>query len=80
VVGFSLPTINLFTAIGRPRMGILLSLMRQLFILIPAYLVLTHMFGFTGFWFAMPLAEIVAGLLGLVLVTNEFKALKLRLR
>ena len=80
VVGFSLPTINFFTAIGRPILGIFLSLMRQLILLVPAFIILTNIFGFTGFWFAMPLAEILAGLMGFALITREFKFLKLRMR
>ncbi|MCL2852247.1 MAG: MATE family efflux transporter [Defluviitaleaceae bacterium] len=80
IVGFNMPTFNFFTAIGRPKLGIWLTLLRQLIILVPAYLILTGLFGFTGFWFAMPVAEVLSGLIGVVLITREFKELKIRLR
>jgi len=80
VVGFNILATNFFLAISRPKISITLNMTRQLVLLIPAYFVLTRMFGFTGFWFALPFAEATAGLVGAFLVIREFKALKIKLR
>ncbi|MCL2674333.1 MAG: MATE family efflux transporter [Defluviitaleaceae bacterium] len=80
VVGFNILTTNFFLAISRPKISIALNMTRQLMLLIPAYFILTSMFGFAGFWFALPFAEATAGLIGAVLVIREFRALKIKLR
>ena len=79
VMGVGMPTINFFTYIGRPKISIFLSLMRQLIILVPAYYIMMHFFGLTGFWFAMPISETLAAILAVIFVIREFRILKIRL-
>lgn len=80
IIGVGIPTINFFTYIGRPKISIILSLMRQFFLLVPAYFTLTHFFGLRGLWFAVPIAEVLAAAVSVMFVSREFKILRTRLQ
>lgn len=68
-------SVNYFTAIGNVRQGIILSLSRQGFFLIPALLVLPLVFGLDGALFAGPIADSLACILSLSLVFANTKKL-----
>ena len=68
-------SVNYFTAIGNVRQGIILSLSRQGFFLIPALLVLPLVFGLDGALFAGPIAHSLACILSLSLVFANTKKL-----
>ncbi len=76
LVGFQVPSANFFTAIGRAKVSIILSLLRQVILLVPAYLILPIFFGFSGIWFATPFADIIASIVTFIFVAKEFKILK----
>ncbi|MDR2649452.1 MAG: MATE family efflux transporter [Clostridiales bacterium] len=71
IVGFQFPAVNFFQAIGRAKISILLSLLRQVIILIPAYLILPLFFGLTGVWMAGPLSDFTSGIIILVFLLRE---------
>ena len=68
-------TVNYFTSIGAVRQGIVLSASRQGFILIPILLLLPLRFGLNGVLFAGPIADGLAALLSLTMVTINFRGL-----
>ena len=68
-------TVNYFTSIGAVRQGIVLSASRQGFILIPILLLLPLWFGLNGVLFAGPIADGLAALLSLTMVTINFRGL-----
>ena len=51
---------GVFEALGRGKTSLVLSLLRQLVILVPVGWVLSRFLGATGIWLAFPLAEIAA--------------------
>jgi Na+-driven multidrug efflux pump len=68
IIGFQIVSANYFQAVGKPLQAGLLSLSRQVLILIPAMLILPEYFGLEGVLYAGPLADIVSsGITGLFL-------------
>ena len=68
-------SVNHFTAIGNVRQGIVLSLSRQGFFLIPLLLLLPLLFGLNGALYAGPIADSLACMLSLALVFRNFREL-----
>ena len=76
VNGVQLLSSNFFTAIGKALKGLLLSLTRQVFFLIPLILILPLKLGIFGVLLAGPIAYFIAFVVSVVLVRREFKNLK----
>lgn len=76
VNGVQLLSSNFFTAIGKALKGLLLSLTRQVFFLIPLILILPLKLGIFGVLLAGPIADFIAFVVSVVLVRREFKNLK----
>ena len=75
IFGIQPITINYFTAIGDAKRGILLSLSRQGFFLIPMLLIMPLIFGLEGVLYAGPIADTLACSWCLLLVSKSFKRL-----
>lgn len=68
VIGFQIISSNFFQAIGKAKKSFLLSMLRQVIILIPFLLILPPIMGLIGVWTAGPVADFVATIMtGLVL-------------
>ena len=76
VNGVQLISSNFFSAIGKPLKGLLLSMTRQVFFLIPLVLILPLFFGIDGILFAGPIADGIAFLVSVVLVSLEMKKMR----
>ena len=66
-------TSNFFTAIGKPKKGVFLSLTRQFIFLIPLIIVLPLIFGFEGLLYAQPIADLLACIICIVMIVQEFR-------
>ena len=75
VNGVQVLSSNFFTAIGKAMNGLLLSLTRQVFFLIPLLLILPLFLGIFGVLLAGPIADFIAFVVSVVLVRREFKRL-----
>lgn len=75
VVGLQIVGANFFQALGKPRKAALLSLSRQVLMLIPLLLVLPRFFGLGGVFASYPLADAGATAVTVLLVWKEFAAL-----
>lgn len=83
VVNIFFPTVavaivasNFFQSIGMARQSIILSLSRQVIVLVPLLLILPRFFGVDGIWFAIPAADLVAfvlSILFLIYYTRKFR-------
>jgi len=62
VIGFQAVGANYFQAVGKPKQAMVLSLSRQVLILIPLLLILPRYFGLTGILFAGPLSDLGSAL------------------
>jgi putative MATE family efflux protein len=63
VLGFQIVGAGYFLAVGKPKQGMLLSLSRQVLVLIPAVAVLPLFFGLNGVWAALPTADLTSAVL-----------------
>ena len=77
VNGVQLLSSNFFTAIGKAMKGLLLSLTRQVFFLIPLILILPLRFGLIGVLLAGPAADFAAFVLSVFLVRKELNRQRL---
>lgn len=76
IVGFQIVTANFFQYIGKPNKAIVLSLTRQMLFLVPLLAFLPGMFGHTGVWMSMPIADVLSTLLAAVLIVAQVRKLR----
>ena len=62
-----------FQAVGRPRISLILTLSRQILILIPMILILSQIFGLNGILLAAPISDAIS-----FIITASFLAVELR--
>lgn len=74
--GVQLISSNFFSAIGKPVKGMILSLTRQVFFLIPLILILPLFMGIDGIMFAGPIADAMAFITTIILITIEMKIIR----
>ncbi|MGL4595213.1 MAG: MATE family efflux transporter [Thermoguttaceae bacterium] len=80
--GFAVLAAGYFQANGMPKKAIALTLVRQIFILIPAMLIMPSLFhqingfsGLDGVWFAIPVSDCGAFLISVFFLRQEFRRL-----
>lgn len=73
--GFQIVTTNYFQATGQPLKASILSMLRQLLLLIPLIVVLPMFFGVDGILFAGPIADITSGIIVSFFAFHEIKKL-----
>lgn len=76
IIGFQMVTSNFFQSIGMAGKAIFLSLTRQMLILLPCLLILPHFFGVAGVWYSMPVSDVLASLIALVMLVMQFRKFK----
>ena len=76
VIGFQLVTTNFFQSIGKVKKSIYLSLTRQILFLIPLLVMLPMFIGEDGVWYSMPISDITAALLTVILLVGQFREWK----
>ena len=60
MAGFNVISSSAFQALGRGTLALLVSVIRQLVVLVPAAWLLSHTGNVNAVWFAFPIAELVA--------------------
>lgn len=73
--GFQIVTTNYFQSTGQPVVASILSMLRQLIILIPMILILPLAFGLDGILYAGPIADISSGIIIFMVAIRELKKL-----
>ena len=76
VIGFQMVANNFFQSLGLAKKALFLSTNRQLLFLIPFLLVLPKYYGTDGIWWSMPIADIIAFVVALILVVLEIRKIK----
>jgi Na+-driven multidrug efflux pump len=64
---------NFFTAIGKPKRGVFLSLTRQIIFLLPLILILPLKMGIDGIMYAGPVADFMAAFVSFIMVFKELR-------
>ena len=78
VVGFQIVGSNFFQAIGKPKHAMILSLSRQVLILMPALIFLPKFFGLKGVFYAGPLSDLTSAVLTGIWLFAELKKIDLK--
>lgn len=80
VLSAGLPTIGgpfisgtYFQSVGRAKMAIILSSMRQVLILLPLILIMPFFFGVRGIWYAAPASDVLSSAIILLVVFFEMR-------
>jgi len=79
IIGFQFPSLIFFQSIGRAKISIMLCVLRQIFILIPAYYLLPISFGLRGVWMAQPFSDFSSSIIIMMLLLREFKIIDSKL-
>jgi len=75
VIGFQIIGANYFQAVGKAGYAIVLSMSRQVIILIPLLLLLPGLWGLHGAWLASPIADFASAALTGIFLVREFRKL-----
>ena len=75
IIGFQIVSANYFQAVGKPRQAMILSLSRQVLLLIPALLILPRYFGLNGVFYAGPVADFGSSVITGIWLYFELKLL-----
>jgi Na+-driven multidrug efflux pump len=65
-----------FQSIGSAKISIILSLLRQVIILIPVIILVPKIYGLNGVWISQPIADIVAMIIVILFLLKEFRKTK----
>ncbi len=77
VVGLQIISASFFQAIGKAKPALILSLLRQVILLLPLIIILPRLFnlGLTGIWLAFPISDIVSTAISAAMLRREYAAL-----
>ena len=76
IIGFPIIISNFFLSIGKARSSMILSLSRQVMLLIPLLIILPRFFALEGIWMSEPIADFISAIIASVLIFKEIKLLK----
>ncbi len=71
--GVQMTISNYFSAIGKPIKGIILSLIRQVIIIVPLMWILPLYLGLDGVLYAAPITDFISFVVAMVFIIKEFK-------
>lgn len=74
-VGPQTSCVNYFQSVGKAKKSMVLSLMRQVILLIPLTLILPRFFGLNGVWMAGPTSDFISSMLAFIFIVSEMKNL-----
>lgn len=75
VVGFQVVAGHFFQSVGKARIAMLLTLLRQVIVLLPLLIVMPGLFGLDGIWAAFPVADTLSAIVVSVFLFREWKNL-----
>ena len=76
LIGFQMVSSTFFQSIGKPNKAIILSMVRQVLLLIPFLLIFPRLWGVNGVWVSISISDILSVILATVLITIELKIWK----
>lgn len=76
LIGSQMVIGNFFQSIGMPGKSIIMSLSRQLLLLIPFLIILPRHYGIDGIWYSMPASDILSVILGFSLLIPQVRKFK----
>jgi putative MATE family efflux protein len=74
-IGFQVVAGNFFQSMGNAKIAVLLTLLRQVIILIPLLFILPNHFGLHGIWMSMPISDFCSSIIVVFFLVNHWKKL-----
>lgn len=75
VVGFQVVAGNFFQSMGKAKIAVILTLLRQVIILIPLIFLLPNYLGLKGIWLSMPISDFCSATVVVFILVNHWKKL-----
>ncbi|MCK9224160.1 MAG: MATE family efflux transporter [Candidatus Muirbacterium halophilum] len=75
LAGFQIIASGLFQALGRVKVSLWVSLLRQFIFLIPLFFIMGRFFKLDGIWLSYPVSDVISSIVIFILVIREFKKL-----
>ena len=76
VVGFQVISSSFFQSIGKAAISMVLSMSRQIILLIPFLLILPRFMGSEGIWIAAPMSDFLAFVLSVTMISWEMRKIR----
>ena len=76
IIGISITGSNYIQSIGKAKIAMFLSLLRQVILLIPAILILPRFLQLKGVWLAQPISDFIATFVTVIILVRELKSYK----
>lgn len=76
IIGISIMGSNFMQSIGKAKVAMILSLLRQVIILIPMILILPKYFELNGVWMSQPVSDLLSTIITALVIVREFKSYK----
>lgn len=76
LVGFQVVVGNFFQSVGKAKTAALLTLLRQVFVLIPLLFILPEFLGLQGIWISLPISDTCSALVVTFFIRREWKRMK----
>ena len=73
LVGFQVVVGNFFQSVGKAQIATLLTLLRQVIVLIPLLYILPDFLELTGIWISMPIADTCSALIVTYFISREWR-------
>ena len=70
-MGFQIVSANFFQFIGKSVVSLIMTLLRQIILLIPLYFILPHFWGLQGIWLASPISDCASILITIAVISRE---------
>jgi len=74
-VGFQVVAGNFFQSMGKAKIAVILTLLRQVIILIPLIFLLPNYLGLKGIWLSMPISDFCSAIVVVFILINHWKKL-----
>ena len=74
-IGFQVVIGNFFQSMGNAKIAVLLTLLRQVIILIPLLFILPNHFGLQGIWMSMPISDFCSAIIVIFFLAHHWKKL-----
>ena len=71
LMGFQIVSANFFQFIGKSVVSLVMTLLRQIILLIPLYFILPHFLGIQGIWLASPISDCASILITIAVISRE---------
>ena len=75
-IGAPITSTTYFQAIGRAKVAIVLSILRQALLLIPLIFLLPMFFGARAIWFSAPISDLASAAVSMTVVVFELRRLR----